>query len=98
VRNENIRHGWGAFLAVFLILMLSRAQAQPHVVEVLADKDSRYKIARERTPGITAKAGSRCCCGSRLDAENPGSGMALSMDSPCFVRRTALKCPAGTCY
>jgi heme/copper-type cytochrome/quinol oxidase subunit 2 len=31
--------------------------AQPHVIEVLADSDSRYKIAGERTPEITVKAG-----------------------------------------
>jgi heme/copper-type cytochrome/quinol oxidase subunit 2 len=30
---------------------------QPHVIEVLADHDSRYKIAGERTPEITVKAG-----------------------------------------
>lgn len=31
--------------------------AQVHVIEVLADSDSRYKIAGERTPEITVKAG-----------------------------------------
>src|SRR5258706_7423410 len=31
--------------------------AQPHVIELLADSDSRYKIAGERTPEITVKAG-----------------------------------------
>ncbi|HWY19635.1 MAG TPA: hypothetical protein VNX26_00345 [Candidatus Acidoferrum sp.] len=31
--------------------------AQPHIIEVLADSDSRYKIAGERTPEITVKAG-----------------------------------------
>jgi len=30
---------------------------QIHVIEVLADSDSRYKIAGERTPEITVKAG-----------------------------------------
>src|ERR1700674_238746 len=29
----------------------------PHVIEVLADSDSRFKIAGERTPEITVKAG-----------------------------------------
>jgi heme/copper-type cytochrome/quinol oxidase subunit 2 len=37
--------------------LASAAQAQTHVIEVLADKDSRYKIAGERTPEITVKAG-----------------------------------------
>jgi heme/copper-type cytochrome/quinol oxidase subunit 2 len=31
--------------------------ADPHIIEVLADSDSRYKIAGERTPEITVKAG-----------------------------------------
>jgi heme/copper-type cytochrome/quinol oxidase subunit 2 len=31
--------------------------AQPHVIELLADSDSRYKIAGEGTPEITVKAG-----------------------------------------
>jgi len=29
----------------------------PHVIEVLADSDSRYKVAGQRTPEITVKAG-----------------------------------------
>jgi heme/copper-type cytochrome/quinol oxidase subunit 2 len=33
------------------------ASAQAHVIELTADKDSRYKIAGERTPEITVKAG-----------------------------------------
>jgi heme/copper-type cytochrome/quinol oxidase subunit 2 len=57
VKRGNIRQAWGVFLATFLIVLLSRAQTQTHVIEVLADKDSRYKIAGERTPEITVKAG-----------------------------------------
>jgi heme/copper-type cytochrome/quinol oxidase subunit 2 len=33
------------------------ASAQVQVIELLADRDSRYKIAGERTPEITVKAG-----------------------------------------
>jgi len=33
------------------------ASLQPRVIELLADSDSRYKIAGERTPEITVKAG-----------------------------------------
>ena len=33
--------------------------APTHVIELLADSDSRYKIAGERTPEITVKAGER---------------------------------------
>jgi heme/copper-type cytochrome/quinol oxidase subunit 2 len=47
----------GTFAAFYASLWLSAAQAQTHVIEVLADKDSRYKIAGERTPEITVKAG-----------------------------------------
>src|SRR6266404_3124418 len=31
--------------------------AEPHVIELLADSDSRYKIAGERPPEITVRAG-----------------------------------------
>lgn len=31
--------------------------AEAHVIEVLADRDSRYKIAGQKTPEITVKAG-----------------------------------------
>src|ERR1700733_201741 len=31
--------------------------AHAHIIELLADSDSRYKIAGERTPEITVKAG-----------------------------------------
>ena len=39
--------------------LLGKAQAaeQPHVIEITADSDSRYKIAGQRTPEITVKAG-----------------------------------------
>ena len=35
----------------------SQAGAQPRVIEFTADSDSRYKIAGQRTPEITVKAG-----------------------------------------
>jgi heme/copper-type cytochrome/quinol oxidase subunit 2 len=47
----------GIFAAIIFGLGLQPALAQAHVVEVLADKDSRYKIVGERTPEITVKAG-----------------------------------------
>src|ERR1035438_1999165 len=40
-----------------LLTGLPRADAQARVIDVLADSDSRYKIAGERTPEITVKAG-----------------------------------------
>jgi heme/copper-type cytochrome/quinol oxidase subunit 2 len=43
--------------ASFPLLGMLYARAQTHVIELLADSDSRYKIAGERTPEITVKAG-----------------------------------------
>ena len=40
-----------------LVAGLPRASAQARVIEVTADSDSRYKIAGQRVPEITVKAG-----------------------------------------
>jgi heme/copper-type cytochrome/quinol oxidase subunit 2 len=40
-----------------LLAGLPSASAQARVIEVTADSDSRYKIAGQRTPEITVKAG-----------------------------------------
>ncbi len=45
----------GAVLA--LCVSIAVASEQPRVIEVLADKDSRYKIAGEKKPEISVKAG-----------------------------------------
>ena len=47
----------GILLVICASMTTSLARADEHVVEVLADKDSRYKIAGERTPEIVVKAG-----------------------------------------
>jgi heme/copper-type cytochrome/quinol oxidase subunit 2 len=47
----------GIAVAVALLSGLPRAAAQAHVIEITADSDSRYKIAGQRTPEITVKAG-----------------------------------------
>lgn len=47
---------WTAVAAASLTAW-SRASAQAHVIEITADSDSRYKIAGQRTPVITVKAG-----------------------------------------
>lgn len=39
------------------LALLSNAVAQPHVIELTADHDSRYKMAGQRTPAITVRAG-----------------------------------------
>ncbi len=40
-----------------LLVAMPRADAQTHIIELTADSDSRYKIAGQRTPEITVKAG-----------------------------------------
>jgi heme/copper-type cytochrome/quinol oxidase subunit 2 len=45
-----------AVASAFLMVAV-RAMAQVRVIELLADRDSRYKIAGERKPEITVKAG-----------------------------------------
>ena len=47
----------GASCAVAQDRAVQAGVAQPHVIELLADSDSRYKIAGERTPELTVKAG-----------------------------------------
>jgi len=43
--------------ASILLVAWLHARAEVHVIEVTADSDSRYKIAGQRTPEITVKAG-----------------------------------------
>ena len=45
------------FLAGALLVGKLGAQLPPQVIELTADRDSRYKIAGLRTPEITVKAG-----------------------------------------
>ena len=46
--------------AVVLLWAAASAQAPaPRVIEVLADKDSRYKLAGQSSPSITVKAGEK---------------------------------------
>lgn len=48
---------WGMVLAVGAVLGAQYAHAQVHVIELVADKDSRYKSAAGSKPEITLKAG-----------------------------------------
>jgi hypothetical protein len=43
--------------AILVVLAAQVVHAQVHFITVLADKDSRYKIAGEKTAEITVKAG-----------------------------------------
>jgi heme/copper-type cytochrome/quinol oxidase subunit 2 len=47
----------GLVFATCLCLSPSLAGTQTRVIEILADKDSRYKIAGEKTPVISVRAG-----------------------------------------
>src|ERR1700736_4662063 len=40
-----------------LLIGLAHASAEPRVIEITADRDSRYKIAGQRVPEITVNAG-----------------------------------------
>ena len=40
-----------------MVAVVPRSSAQARVIEITADSDSRYKIAGQRTPEITVKAG-----------------------------------------
>jgi heme/copper-type cytochrome/quinol oxidase subunit 2 len=46
-----------SFAAIFLFAMGLSAQAQSHVIEVVADNDSHFKIAGQSKPEIVVKAG-----------------------------------------
>jgi heme/copper-type cytochrome/quinol oxidase subunit 2 len=52
---KNIHRMFLCVVAVFAVD--PRAVAQARVIEITADHDSRYKIAGQRTPEITVKAG-----------------------------------------
>lgn len=54
--GDSLRHAVRTTLAIGSLLA-GISTAQVHVITVLADKDSRYKIAGERKPEITVKAG-----------------------------------------
>jgi heme/copper-type cytochrome/quinol oxidase subunit 2 len=44
-------------MTTLFLALLPYADAQPRVIELTADHDSRYKMAGQRTPEITVKAG-----------------------------------------
>ena len=47
----------GVALAGSLLAFMPRANAQVHIIELTADRDSRFKIEGMRTPEIVVKAG-----------------------------------------
>lgn len=57
MRNSTLRHTALMVAAMLLPALVQYAAAQPLVIELTADHDSRYKIAGQRTPEITVRAG-----------------------------------------
>jgi heme/copper-type cytochrome/quinol oxidase subunit 2 len=56
IRQASIRYVFLTAAAV-LLASLARAEAPVHVIEFIADSDSRYKMVGQRVPQITVKAG-----------------------------------------
>ena len=50
-------HWRGTVWVICILLGAALAQSQTHVIEIVADKDSRFKIAGQSKPEITLKAG-----------------------------------------
>jgi heme/copper-type cytochrome/quinol oxidase subunit 2 len=55
--NKACCHRLGLAACTIACLLAPHAWSQPHVIEVLADKDSRYKMAGLAKAEITVKAG-----------------------------------------
>ena len=55
--TKSMKRLWFGVLAIGLLLVPRLVKAETHVIEVLADKDSRYKIAGQKNPEIVVKAG-----------------------------------------
>ena len=51
------RFGQAVFVAGIVLAILPFAIAEPRLIELTADRDSRYRIAGQRIPEITVKAG-----------------------------------------
>jgi heme/copper-type cytochrome/quinol oxidase subunit 2 len=56
IKAHNAGHMFARIAALLAVFSLP-VRAQVHLIEVTADRDSRYKIAGMRTPEITVKAG-----------------------------------------
>jgi heme/copper-type cytochrome/quinol oxidase subunit 2 len=57
MRRTRFRQAAFMVTAALFLTTLPHAVAQPRLIELIADRDSRYKIAGQRTPEITVKAG-----------------------------------------
>jgi hypothetical protein len=57
MRAPGLGYVIGAVLALLATAQVDQGQQSPQVIEVLADHDSRYKIAGQKDPVITVHAG-----------------------------------------
>jgi heme/copper-type cytochrome/quinol oxidase subunit 2 len=57
MRNATAHRIAFVVMAMLFLALLPYADAQPRVIELTADHDSRYKMAGQRTPEITVRAG-----------------------------------------
>ena len=57
MRDAPLRHIAFVVATGLFLALLPCAAAQPRVIELTADRDSRYKIAGQRTPEITVRSG-----------------------------------------
>ena len=55
MRGSTLRHM--VLVAAASFVMATQVLAQPRLIELTADRDSRYRIAGQHTPEITVKAG-----------------------------------------
>jgi heme/copper-type cytochrome/quinol oxidase subunit 2 len=57
MRRARFRQAAVRVAAALFLTTLPHAVAQPRLIELTADRDSRYKIAGQKAPAITVKAG-----------------------------------------
>lgn len=57
MKKQSRIHRIVVLIVLALLTSVPRARAQERVIEITADSDSRYKIAGQKTPEITVKAG-----------------------------------------
>jgi heme/copper-type cytochrome/quinol oxidase subunit 2 len=57
MKNATAHRIASVVMTVLFLALLPYANAQPRVIELTADHDSRYKMAGQRTPEITVRAG-----------------------------------------
>jgi heme/copper-type cytochrome/quinol oxidase subunit 2 len=57
MRNATAHRIAFVVMTVLFLALVPYADAQPRVIELTADHDSRYKMAGQRTPEITVRAG-----------------------------------------